>query len=247
MGRAARLSRVPASVASPRKTLSVLAAVLAAVLALVTVVYSAPALAAEVTGKLLVSTYRLAPKESPGAFQWEIENGVKEVAPDRVDARRELTVVLVGEGESAFPERMEVAFSGGGLLPSTIVARPGATLLFLNQDEIAHELYAVGDKSIAAEATSPRGRRSVTVKDAGVIELRDQLLPHLSGFIHVIPNAIAVATPDASGQYSFPEIKPGKYTLKVLHGKNEIASQEVEVGAKALAIDPIALTAPSDK
>jgi len=243
MGRAARLTGVPASVASPRKTLSVLAAVLA----LATTFGSAPALASEVTGKLLLATYRLPPKESSGAFQWEIENGVKEVAPDRVDAKRELTVVLVGEGESAFPERMEIAFSGGGLLPSTIVARPGATLLFLNQDEIAHELYAVGDKSIAAEATSPRGRRSVTVKDAGVIELRDQLLPHLSGFIHVIPNAIAVATPDGSGQYAFPEIKPGKYTVKVLHGKNEIASQEVEVGAKALAIDPIALTAPSDK
>jgi plastocyanin len=222
--------------------------VLAAVLALATIFGSAPALAAEVTGKLLLATYRLPPKESAaGAFQWEIENGVKEVAPDRVDAKRELTVVLVGEGESAFPERMEVAFSGGGLLPSTIVARPGATLLFLNHDEIAHELYAVGDKSIAAEATSPRGRRSVTVKDAGVIELRDQLLPHLSGFIHVIPNAIAVATPNASGEYAFPEIKPGKYTVKVLHGKNEIASQEVEVGAKALAIDPIALTAPSGK
>jgi hypothetical protein len=244
MGRAARLSRVPASAASSRKTLSVLAAVLA----LATIFGSAPALAAEVTGKLLLATYRLPPKESvAGAFQWEIENGVKEVAPDRVDAKRELTVVLVGEGESAFPERMEVAFSGGGLLPSTIVARPGATLLFLNQDEIAHELYAVGDKSIVAEATSPRGRRSVTVKDAGVIELRDQLLPHLSGFIHVIPNAIAVATPSASGEYAFPEIKPGKYTVKVLHGKNEIASQEVEVGAKALAIDPIALTAPSGK
>jgi hypothetical protein len=85
------------------------------------------------------------------------------------------------------------------------------------------------------------------LKDAGVIELRDQLMPHLSGVIHVIPNAIAVATPNGSGEYNFPEIKPGKYTLKVLHGKTEIASQEVEVGPKALVIDPIALTAPAAK
>lgn len=247
MGRAARLHRAPSSSASQRKTLNVLAAAFALGTAVCSAVYSAPAFAAEVTGKLLLAPYRLPPKESSGAFQWEIENGVKEVASDRVDAKRELAVVLVGEGEPAFPERMEIAFSGGGLLPSTIVARPGATLLFLNQDEIAHELYAVGKSDIAPEATSPRGRRSVVLKEAGVIELRDQLMPHLSGFIHVIPNAIAVATPDGSGQFSFPEIKPGKYTVKVLHGKDEIASQEVEVGPKALAIDPIALTAPSAK
>jgi hypothetical protein len=222
--------------------------VLATAIALTTAIYSAPALAAEVTGKLLLATYRLPPKQNAvGAFQWEIENGVKEVIADRVDAKRELAVVLVGEGEHAMPERPEVAFSGGGLLPSTIVVRPGATLLFRNEDEIAHELYAAGKDGFAAEATSPRGRRSVTVKDAGVLELRDQLLPHLTGYIHVIADVIAVASPDASGQFSFPEIKPGKYTLKVLHGKDEIASKEVEVGPKALAIDPIALTAPAAK
>jgi len=222
--------------------------VLAAAIALTLVVQSAPALAAEVTGKLLLAPYRLAPKESPaGAFQWEIENGVKEVAADRVDAKRELAVVLLGEGKPVLPEHMEIAFSGGGLLPSTIVARPGATILFVNQDEIAHELFAEGKEGFAAEATSPRGRRSVALKSAGVLELRDQLMPHLSGVIHVIPNLIAVASPDGSGQFTFPEIEPGKYTLKVLHGKNEIASQEVEVGTKGLAIDPIALTAPAAK
>ena len=248
MGRAASLMRALSCADSPRKITRVRAAALALMVASAGAVYSAPAFASEVTGKLLLATYKPVPKESaPGVFQWEIENGVKEVTPDRVDAKRELAVVLVGDGEPAFPERMEVAFSGGGLLPGTIVARPGATVLFVNQDEIAHEMYGVGNADIKAEATSPRGRRSVVLKDAGVIELRDQLLPHLSGVIHVIPNAIAVATPNGSGEYSFPEIKPGKYTLKVLHGKNEIASQEVEVGPKALAVDPIALTAPAAK
>lgn len=240
MGRAASLSRAT----SVRTIISVLAVAIA----LTTAVYTTPALASEVTGKLLLATYRPETKDpTPGAFQWELENGVKEVATDRIDAKRELAVVLVGEGASALPERPEVAFSGGGLLPSTIVARPGTTLLFVNQDEIAHEMHAVGKGDIAAEATSPRGRRSVVLKDAGVIELRDQLLPHLHGYIHVIPNAIAVASPDGSGQFSFPEVAPGKYTLKVLLGPTEIASQEVEVGPKALAIDPIALTAPSAK
>lgn len=240
MGRAASLIRA----LSPRTILSTLAIAVA-----LTVAVPGPlARAGEVTGKLLLSAYRLPPKEkAEDAFHWELENGVKEVAADRVDVKRELAVVLVGDGEPALPERLEIAFSGGSLLPSTIVARPGATLLFVNQDEIAHELYGVGKSDLAAEATSPRGRRSVTVKEPGVIELRDQLVPHVRGFLHVVANAIAVATPEASGQFAFPEIKPGKYTLKVLHGKDEIASKEVEVGSKALAIDPIALTAPAAK
>lgn len=244
MGRAASLTRALSRATSPRKTMSVLAAAIA----LGFVVFSAPALAAEVSGKLLLGPYRLPePEAQEGAYQWEIENGVKEVAPDRVDARRELAVVLVGEGKPALPERMEILFSGGGLMPSTIVAPAGATLLFVNEDEIAHELYAQGKDGFPAEATSPRGRRSIVLKGAGVLELRDQLLPHLRGFIHVVPNLIAVASPEANGQFTFPEIEPGKYTLKVLHGKNEIASQDVEVGAKGLAIDPIALTAPAAK
>ncbi len=213
--------------------------------------FATPALAAEVagvTGKLLLATYRLPPVEAgPQEFHWEIENGVKEVAPDRVDAKRELAVALLGEGKSMLPERVEVAFSGGGLLPSTIVTRPGSTLLFANQDEFAHELYAEGVEGIAAEATSPRGRRSVAIKDAGSFALRDQLVPHLVGTVIVLADVIAVASPDGAGQFTFPEIAPGKYTLKVFHGKNEIASQAIEVGIKGLAIEPIALTAPAPR
>jgi hypothetical protein len=200
--------------------------------------------AVEVSGKLLLATYKpepAAPAEQ--AFLWEIENGVKEVAADRVDAKRELAVVLVGEGPSTLTDRVEVAFSGGGLLPSTIVVRPNTTLLFRNDDEIAHELYAEGLEGFAAEGTSPRGRRSVVLKKAGVFALRDQIITHLTGYLHVMDGVIAVASPNASGEYAFPEVPAGKYTLKVLHGPNEIASQAIEVGAKALAIDPLTLTA----
>jgi hypothetical protein len=200
------------------------------------------ALAVEVSGKLLLATYRpepTAPVEQ--AFLWEIENGVKEVTAERVEAQRELAVVLIGEGSTTLPERVEVAFSGGGLLPSTIVVRPNTTLLFRNEDEIAHELYAEGVEGFAAEGTSPRGRRSVVLKEAGTFALRDRIITHLTGYVHVMENVIAVASPDGSGQFVFPEVPAGKYTLKVLHGPSEIASQTIEVGTRELTIDPLTL------
>ncbi len=201
-------------------------------------------MAVEVSGKLLLATYKPEPAVPvEQAFLWEIENGVKEVTADRIDAKRELAVVLVGEGASTLTDRVEVAFSGGGLLPSTIVVRPNTTLLFRNEDEIAHELYAEGLEGFAAEGTSPRGRRSVVLKTTGVYALRDRIITHLTGYLHVMEGVIAVASPNASGEYVFPEVPAGKYTLKVLHGPNEIASQAVEVGTRELAIDPLTLTA----
>ena len=57
----------------------------------------------QVSGKLVLGAYKPPPaarRESKRpSYNWELENGFKEVRPDRVDARRELAVVLLGEGE----------------------------------------------------------------------------------------------------------------------------------------------------
>lgn len=203
---------------------------------------------AQISGKLVLGAYKpVAPAGERPAYNWELENGFKEVRPDRIDARRELAVVLLGEGEP-LPglDRLEVTFVGGGLLPSTIAVRAGATVLIRNDDEIAHELYAQGLAGFSAEATSPRGRRSVNLKDPGQWPLRDKIVPHVRGHLHVLPNLVATATADAEGQFSFKGLPPGKYVLKVLHGEHELASQELELSGQELTLDPIMLTAGSE-
>ncbi|HMI92943.1 MAG TPA: hypothetical protein VK509_16320, partial [Polyangiales bacterium] len=134
----------------------------------------------------------------------------------------------------------------GSLLPSTIVVRMGATVLFRNDDEFAHELYGEGLDGLVAEATSPRGRRSFSATAAGSWPLRDKAIAHLAGQLIVIQDLLATATPAADGSFTFPELKPGKYVLKVFHGAKELASQPIEVGDRALTLDPIALTASAD-
>lgn len=205
------------------------------------------AAASDVTGKLVLGAYKPPVVESdrPTSY-WEAENGFKEVQKDRVDAPRELSVVLVGKGEVKLPDRLEVAFDGGSLLPSTLVVRVGTTVLFKNDDEVAHELFAPGFAPLAAEATSPRGRRSVQLNETGSWPLRDKLIPHLAGHLHVLSDLLAVAQVDASGGFSFGEIAPGTYTLKVFHGPKELVSQSVEVTGKGLTVPPIALGAGAD-
>jgi hypothetical protein len=205
----------------------------------------ATAAAPQVSGKLLLGAYKPAPaapaESKRPSYNWELENGFKEVRPDRVDARRELAVVLLGEGEPAAESRLEVTFSGGGLMPSTVVVRTGATMLIRNDDEIAHELFAQGLEGFSAEATSPRGRRSVNCKTAGSWPLHDRLVTHVTGQLHVLPDLIAVANVSADGEFTFNTVAPGKYTLKVFHGDKELASQEVEVTSRPLTVNPIAL------
>ena len=205
----------------------------------------------QVSGKLLLGAYKpenaQPPSKHPG-YNWELENGFKEVRPDRVDARRELAVVLLGDGDAPAESRVEITFSGGSLMPSTLVVRTGTTVLIRNDDEIAHELFAQGLDGFSAEATSPRGRRSVNLKTAGSWPLRDRALTHVTGQLHVLPDLIAVATLNAEGDYSFANVAPGNYVLKVFHADKEVASQEVEVAARPLTISPIALgVAPEAK
>jgi plastocyanin len=203
-----------------------------------------------VSGRLLLAAYKPAaePEARPSSY-WELENGFKEVKPDRVSAQRELAAVLCGEAPPvAGSERLELPWSGGNLLPSTIAVRVGTTILFRNDDEVAHELFGVGLETLPAEATSPRGRRSFEAAEVGAWALRDQSIAHAHGYLHVLPDVVATGMVAADGSYSFPAVPPGKYTLKVFHGAKQVASEDVEATAKPLTVDPITLTAnPADK
>jgi len=206
---------------------------------------------AQVSGRLLLAAYKPAPPPAaarPSSY-WELENGFKEVKPDRISAKRELAAVLCGEAAPvAGSDRLEVPWSGGNLLPSTLVVRVGTTILFRNDDEVAHELLGVGLATLPAEATSPRGRRSFQAAEPGSWPLRDQSVPHAQGYLHVLSDVVAIATIENDGSYSFPAVPPGKYTLRVFHGAERIASQDVEATAKPLTVDPITLTAgPAEK
>ena len=199
--------------------------------------------AAQVSGKLLLGAYKPEmPAATTAAFNWELENGFKEVLPERLDAARELAVVLLADGPATALERVEIAISGGNLMPSTLVVRAGATVIFRNDDEIAHELFAEGLDVFVAEAISPRGRRSLMFPTSGHWPVHDRLLPHVDAHLHVLPNLVAVATVAADGQYTFTNLTPGKYVLKVFHGAGELVSQSIDLTTRGLTVDPLTLT-----
>ena len=203
-------------------------------------------------GQLVLGSLREAPsklKPPRAAYNWEIDNGVKELAPVRVGAQRELAVVLVGAPVGANAgkagETLEVAVTGGALLPSTIVLRTGSTLRIRNDDEIGHELFAPGLDGFSAEATSPGGSRSVHLTKVGNWPLLDRLAAHARAHLHVLADLVATAKLESNGSFSFSDVPAGKYTLKVFRGGSELTSKDIEVTDKPITLDP--LTFGNDK
>jgi hypothetical protein len=188
---------------------------------------------------------------TPGAderkpYYWEEWNGFLDPRPRRVDMRRELAVVLLGPGQPGAENRASITLTGGSLSPSTTVVRPDTILRIENRDDFAHELFAEGLDGFSAEATSSGQARTVRVTQAGNWPIRDRQVPHVRGHLHVIANLAAVATVEANGEYKFTNVAPGQYTVKVLHGANEVASATAQVtDARELVIDPLVLTAPA--
>jgi hypothetical protein len=207
---------------------------------------AAPVDAGDVRGQFVLGSVPAALQEKPAraAYNWELENGVKEVMPAKLAANRELAVVLVGSAAAKGGEQVDAAISGGCLLPSTLVLRSGTTLRIRNEDEIGHELLADGLDGFSAEATSPGATRSMHLTKPGHWPIHDRLATHANAHLYVLPDLVASAKVESSGSFVFSEIPPGKYTLKVFRGSAELASKDIEVSDKPLQLEPLVASSP---
>jgi hypothetical protein len=102
-------------------------------------------------------------------------------------------------------------------------------------------LFAVGLDGFSAEATSPGASRAVHLIKAGSWPLQDKLVAHARAHLHVFADLVANAKLEPSGSFTFEAIAPGKYTLNVLRGADELVSKTVEVTDKPLTVDPLSL------
>lgn len=183
------------------------------------------------------------PEAAARARYWEEWAGLIDPRPTRIDASREIAVVLTGEGAMSEAEQPPFRFHNGSLSPATLVVRVGLAFQIRNDDGVAYELGATGLDEVAPVSTAPGNPRPLTVSTAGHWPLTDRNLPHVRGHLHALPDLIARAAVEPNGNYTFHGVPAGSYVLHVYHGDHEASSQPVTVTDAALTIPAIQVQA----
>ncbi len=172
---------------------------------------------------------------------WKVWNGALPERPAN-DSHDDLLAVLTGK----FTGReigCKFAFRGGALSPSTIAARSGTTIRVENRDAFTHELSVEGLAGFTPLEAGPGKARVIPVPAGGPWKLGDRIYGHVEGYLHSMRELVACAPVDANGKFSFQDVPPGPYSLRILRGSEQVASRRITVPAgRALQIDAVSIS-----
>ncbi len=135
---------------------------------------------------------------------------------------KEVCVALVGATEQPKIKKVEMRIGGGRTTPVTLVVTPGTEITFSNTDPFPHRLYAEGVKTFGPGDTKAGGNRVWTVPEAGVYEIRDELVPSLRTWIVADPKVAAFGYPDVSGAFSVDLPVVGEFEVQVYFAGEQI-------------------------
>jgi hypothetical protein len=174
-------------------------------------------------------------------YYWKVWNGALPEQRDRGD-HSDVLAVLTGKFTRP-PIGCKFSFRGGGLDPSTVAARSGTTVRIENRDAFTHELSVQGLPGFTPLESGPGKARAIPVPAGGPWELGDRIYAHVDGHLHSMRELVACATVTAGGKFRFDNVPPGPYSLRILHGSEQVAIRRVTVPAgKTLKVDPLSMS-----
>jgi len=123
--------------------------------------------------------------------------------------------------------------------PHILVVQLGATVDFLNSDNVAHNAFwpAIGGDKKAGHnlGTWPKGeKRPYTFTKSGVVPVFCNVHPEMTGYVIVSPTPYFAETDD-SGDYTIKGVPDGSYTLTAWHegARNQSRPITLSGGGKA--------------
>ncbi len=214
---------------------------LGAVCATATLVALGAASAESIDGSVRGSAADASSESQQKDYYWKVWNGALPEQP-ATDDRNDVIAVLTGKFTGP-AIGCKFAFRGGGLSPSTIVARAGTTIRVENRDAFTHELSVEGLAGFAPLEAGPGKARVIPVPAGGPWELGDRIYGHVEGYLHSMRELVACATVDANGKFNFQGVPPGPYSLRILRGPKQVASRRITVPAgRSLQLDPVSIS-----
>lgn len=170
-------------------------------------------------------------------YYWRVPNGAVSTTATRVDPSRDLAVVIErADGQATAPEGTTkvIKLQGARLSPSVIVVTPHTKVRFRNDDAIVYELQCSNNPQLANGQVIPPGREvEFPFDEAGIFEITDRRLPHLVGYVVVVGSELS-GNPhrgerDGQASFSFENVEPGQYVVKVFHAGEWVAQQPLTV------------------
>ena len=122
-------------------------------------------------------------------------------------------------------------------LPGTLVIRPGTTVVFLNNDDIQHNVFSPGRVVGTGEpfdlGTYARGEtRYHTFGDQGPYTILCNVHPEMLAYVVSVPADHKTVT-DSEGRFSLADVPSGPYLLRVWHPQSRPFDMAVQVGSRS--------------
>ena len=115
--------------------------------------------------------------------------------------------------------------------PDLVVIPAGSSVSFPNFDPIFHNVFSLSKPKSFDLGNYPKGQtRMVTFPKPGLVAVYCHLHPNMAGTILVTPNQWGVRV-EAGGQYTLPDVPPGKYTVVAWHKTGGTFRKTIEVTA----------------
>lgn len=170
-------------------------------------------------------------------FYWRVPNGAVATTEYQIEPSRDLAVVLETVGAEGAPPAGQprvVKLEGGSLNPSVVAITPHTKVRFRNTDAFVYELECPENSQMQNTAPlSPGNQVDIAFDEEGVFMITDRRLPHLVGWV-VVTNSTMFRNPEQAKQgapatFSFEDVQPGNYKVKVFFAGDWVAEQQVEV------------------
>ena len=148
-----------------------------------------------------------------------------------------MVVVLEGGGlPRKSPMLPRATIQNAHFEPPVLPITPGTTITLLSNDSEPHYLEPVGSKFMPSGSLGAKDLLHHRFKKQGVFVIRCSEVPHVELTVLVDPHGQATV-PDNDGDFVFPDIPPGTYTLKVWQNSQWIHKQAVTVRGSKTAVN----------
>jgi plastocyanin len=121
-------------------------------------------------------------------------------------------------------------------VPRVLPVAAGTVVRFENQDRIYHSVFSVSRAKRFDLGKHPPGETGEVVFDqTGAVQLYCGIDRAMAGFVFVTPNHLFVR-PTPAGEFVFPKLPRGTYTVNVWHPRYGQRKQTVEIPKKGDAV-----------